>query len=136
MVLSVYCDGGARGNPGPSAIGVVIKDEKRNTIHQFGKVIGIGTNNVAEYIAVIEALTWVNEHVKPSGIRFFLDSELVVSQLTGLYKIKNAKLRELLMIIRENEGVLGGNISYQYIPREENEEADRLVNAALDENMR
>jgi len=134
MVLSVFCDGGARGNPGPSAIGVVIKDDKGNLVHEFGKNIGEGTNNVAEYTAVVEALTWINENKasKHLSISFFLDSELVVSQLTGIYRVKNSRLRELLMLVREKEGEFGGNISYMHIPRERNTEADRMVNEALD----
>lgn len=134
MELSVYCDGGARGNPGPAAIGVVVKNENKEVLCAIGKKIGFATNNVAEYTALIEALSWISRETyseKPKII-FFLDSELVVSQLNGVYKIKNAKLRELLMVIREKEARIGWELTYKHIPRERNWEADRLVNLALD----
>lgn len=135
MVLNVFCDGGARGNPGPAGIGVVIKNQEGKTIAGFGKEIGSTTNNVAEYTAVIEGLSYVLQNFsknKPDRIDFFLDSKLVVSQLTGIYKIKDAKLRFLLLQVREKEAELGGNIFYRHIPRESNREADRFVNEALD----
>ncbi len=141
MVFLVFTDGGARGNPGSAAVGVVIKDEQGKTVHQFGKKIGETTNNVAEYTAVIEALAWIKNNLKDplhssgqasSKFQFFLDSRLVVNQLNGLFKIKESHLRELLLKIRELEAGLGGNISYQLIPREKNWSADRLVNQALD----
>lgn len=131
MVLNVYCDGGARGNPGPAAIGVVIKNERGIIIHKFGKKIGSTTNNVAEYTAVIEALSWIAQNSKPSKIYFYLDSQLVVSQLNGLFKVKDGKLKTLVMKVRQAEAAVGGNVSYQHIPREKNTEADSLVNAAL-----
>lgn len=131
MALSVYCDGGARGNPGPAAIGVVIKNGQGTAVHRFGKKIGSTTNNVAEYTAVIEALSWIKEHHKPLRIYFYLDSQLVVSQLNGLFKVKDGKLKMLVMKIRQGEAAVGGNVSYKHIPREKNTEADSLVNAAL-----
>lgn len=136
MVFRVFCDGGARGNPGPAAIGVVITDEDERVIHKMRKRIGIATNNVAEYTAVLEGLTWISTMVagKLQAIRFYLDSQLVVSQLNGLYKMKNARLRELFVEIRQMEALAGGNISYHHVPREKNVEADRLVNDALDDN--
>lgn len=132
MQITVFCDGGARGNPGPASIGVVIKDEKGSILSQFGKTIGVATNNIAEYTAVVEALTWIQKHIKPKKTTFYLDSQLVVSQLNGLFKIKNANLRDLFLKIKEREGELGGNIFYQHVPREQNTEADYLVNKALD----
>mgnify|MGYP001605376490 CR=1 FL=1 len=134
MVFRVFCDGGARGNPGPAAIGVVIKDEQEKVLHKIRKAIGVATNNVAEYTAVLEGLSWISTMVtgKPEAIKFYLDSQLVVSQLNGLYKMKNARLRELFIQIRQMEALAGGNISYYHIPREKNVEADRLVNEALD----
>lgn len=134
-MISVFCDGGARGNPGPAAIGVVVKDEDKKIIHVFGKKIGVTTNNVAEYTSVVEGLSWIVQSFprdKPKRIDFFLDSQLVVSQLTGLFKIKDSKLRLLLIKVREKEGEIGGSILYHHIPREKNREADSLVNAALD----
>lgn len=133
--INVFTDGGARGNPGPSAIGVYIENEKGEEIHSFGKKIEPGTNNVAEYTAVVEALSWVLENkknIRASSINFFLDSNLVCSQLNGLFRIKNARLRELLFRIRELEGETKMTINYSHVPREKNQKADRLVNMALD----
>lgn len=139
MKLKIYTDGGARGNPGPGAIGVVIKNEQDLVVYQFGKAINICTNNVAEYSAIIEALKWVLENQKSEienrnleGIHFFVDSQLVVSQLNGLFRAKNAKIRDLIIQIRQFEQEVGGNVSYQAIPREQNKLADSLVNQALD----
>lgn len=139
MILYIHTDGGARGNPGPSAVGVVVQDENAKVLHKFGKRIGETTNNVAEYTAVTEALQYIksqfsvsNEKEQIERIKFFLDSNLVVNQLNGLFKIKNSELRNLLFKIRELESEIGGNISYTHIPREQNQLADQLVNQALD----
>ncbi|MBI2036029.1 ribonuclease HI family protein [Candidatus Microgenomates bacterium] len=131
MVLNVFCDGGARGNPGPAAIGVVIKNGEGSLLHKFGKKIGATTNNVAEYTAVTEALSWIAQNNKPVKIHFYLDSQLVVSQLNGLFKVKDGKLKMLVMKVRQKEAQVGGNVSYEHIPREKNIEADSLVNVAL-----
>lgn len=134
-MIKVFTDGGARGNPGPAAIGVYVADDKNKKIFAFGKTIGVATNNVAEYTAVIEALSWVLENkdiFKNKELKFYLDSNLVVFQLRGIYKIKNAKLRELLFKIKEKEAELNLQISYFHIPREENKIADSFVNSALD----
>lgn len=142
MKLIIHTDGGARGNPGPAAVGVVIEqcqmpNDKCKIIKQFGKTIGETTNNVAEYIAVIEALTYLKtSHVSPltshDTIRFFLDSTLVVNQLNGLFKVKEGHLRELVLRVRALEQKVGGTITYQAVRREQNTRADALVNEALD----
>lgn len=137
MKLTIHTDGGARGNPGPAAIGVVIEKDGKS-LAQIGKTIGETTNNVAEYTAVIEALVWIKENVSKAGEsekNFFLDSTLVVNQLNGTFKIKDAKLRELLTKIRSLEGEVGGGTRYTYVPREQNSSADSLVNRALDEAL-
>jgi len=132
--LLIFCDGGARGNPGPAAIGVVVKDEKGGTVASFGKRVGETTNNIAEYLAVIEALEWIKNSLHPAlyTLKFFLDSRLVVNQLNGLFKIKDAKIRELIIKIRQLEIEVGGNIFYCLIPRQENQLADKLVNQSLE----
>jgi ribonuclease HI len=145
MKYSIHTDGGARGNPGPAAVGVVIeqrtnnKEQKENfkTIAGFGKTIGETTNNVAEYTAVIKALEWLVEHKgnEKVEIQFYLDSTLVVNQLNGIFKVKDARLRELLMKAHVLEQEVGGYISYTAIPREQNTRADVFVNQALDELM-
>ncbi|MBI5620072.1 ribonuclease HI family protein [Candidatus Gottesmanbacteria bacterium] len=143
MQFIVHTDGGARGNPGPAAVGAVIqRTEDRGqrtetkTIAEISKRIGETTNNVAEYTAVVEAL----EYIKSQGdqtkteIQFFLDSMLVVNQLNGLFKVKDVKLRELLAHIWILEQEVGGVVHYTSIPREHNRRADFLVNKALDNN--
>ena len=142
--LIIYSDGGARGNPGPAGIGIVIEirnpnDEiRKQTISKF---IGTATNNQAEYQAVIEALKWVLNHFALTsevrvGVEFFLDSQLVVEQLNGNYKLKNEGLKPLFWEIRELIMKLGGRVSFKYIPREKNKEADKLVNKVLDEKSK
>lgn len=132
--LVVFVDGGARGNPGPAAVGFIIKNPSGEIIHRQGKYIGETTNNVAEYQAVIEALKWINANLKKQSLRveFFLDSKLVVNQLNGIFKVKEIKMRNLVVRVRQLERELGGNISYQLIPREKNFLADSLVNQSLD----
>lgn len=138
MNLIVHTDGGARGNPGPAAIGVVIERDGKEIIG-FGKTIGETTNNVAEYTAVIEALkkvkslpAQVGEKYKVKSISFYLDSTLVVNQLNGVFKIKQQHLRELLFAVRGLEQEVGGEITYTAVRRELNTRADFFVNQALD----
>jgi len=130
----VYTDGGARGNPGPAAIGVYIVDSEGKEILRKSKQIGKATNNIAEYRAVIEALKWIKENFPPTlkinddNFQFYLDSSLVVNQLNGIFKVKQKHLRELLLQIRGLEQEIGGKILYNFIPREKNKTADFLVN--------
>ncbi len=133
-VLIIKTDGGARGNPGPAAVGVLICDHEGKEIVRFGRKIGVTTNNVAEYRAVIAALEWVLKNMagEISGAKFYLDSSLVVNQLNGLFKVKENHLRELILKIRKLEQEVGGNVSYRFISRSENKVADALVNASLD----
>lgn len=135
--INVFTDGGARGNPGPSAIGVYIESADGKIISGFGKTIGVATNNVAEYKAVIEALSWIIENKKSMSddakVNFFLDSKLVCSQIIGLFKVKNVDLRNLLFDVREREAQINLPIYYKHIPREQNSKADAFVNEALDE---
>lgn len=135
MKLTIHTDGGARGNPGPAAIGVVIEKEGK-IIHEFGKKIGHATNNVAEYTAVIEALAYLKSKLKTLNstlkVNFFLDSTLVVNQINGLFKVKEPHLRELLMHVRVLEQEVGGAITYAAVRREQNQRADYLVNEAFD----
>lgn len=141
MYFVVHTDGGARGNPGPAAIGVVIEEVisdkgkviSKTKITEFGKRIGEATNNVAEYRAVLEALQNIKyEDKKNIKIDFFLDSKLVVNQLNGRFKVKDPQLRELLTRIRILEQETGGEAYYHLVPRDQNRRADFLVNQALD----
>ena len=130
--ISIYCDGGARGNPGPGAIAFVVLEDGK-TIYKFSKKIGHTTNNVAEYQAVISALEWLKNSsiINQSSINFYLDSQLVVNQLNGLFKIKDGKLRVLIVKVRGLEQQIGGKIFYNLISRQQNKIADALVNKAL-----
>ena len=140
----VFCDGGARGNPGPAATGFLIKDNKANILVKKGNYIGEATNNVAEYKAVIKALEWLYQNQssislpvkirsrQPSIINFYLDSQLVVNQLNGKFKIKNSILQGLVIKAKGLENEINASIFYHHIPREKNTEADKLVNQALD----
>jgi ribonuclease HI len=137
--ISIFTDGGSRGNPGPAAIGVYIEDNFGRTLDEIGKTIGINTNNVAEYQAIVRGLDWIidNKHKFPNlrKIQFFMDSNLAASQLNGIYKIKNAVLRELLFSAKTKEAEIGLPISYSFVPREKNKNADKLVNMALDNKL-
>ena len=130
-MIEVFCDGGARGNPGPAAYGFVVKSSGR-IIKEDGGYIGVATNNTAEYTAIVEALKWLAKNHSGSNLVFYLDSQLASSQLNGIFKVKNAKIRELIMAVRVLESQFKGVI-YKHIKREQNKEADRLVNEALDE---
>lgn len=139
MELNIFCDGGARGNPGPAAWAFIVYSDKNRILAQKNEKMGFATNNVAEYTAVVKALEWLRDNREklntgfvPRKIIFSLDSNLVVSQLNGVYKIKNSKLREIIVHIREIERSIGGEIIYRHIPREKNSAADKLVNLALD----
>ena len=134
--ISVFTDGGARGNPGPSAIGVYIEDDLGNVLAKIGKRIGEATNNTAEYKAVIEALSWLIENKEKiednTKINFFVDSQLVYSQIKGLFKVKAESIREYIFTVRKKESELGMKIEWAHILREKNKKADQLVNLALD----
>lgn len=123
--LIIYTDGGARGNPGPAAVGVHMPG-----VGDYKKCIGKATNNVAEYAAVILALEKAKE-LKGEELEFFLDSELVVKQLNGKYKVKDQTLGKLF-IQAWNLKSQFKKVSFTHIPREKNKLADKLVNEALD----
>lgn len=126
----IFTDGGARGNPGPSGIGAVIYDEKKNVIAEISEYLGEGTNNQAEYKALIAALKRATT-LEGQEIECYLDSELVVKQLNREYKVKNKDLAPLFLEIH-NLSLNFKKISYTHIPRERNSEADRLANEAMD----
>jgi len=127
--IITFTDGGARGNPGPAAIGVVIKDNAQ-TIEAFGRYIGETTNNQAEYQALIAALEKVRD-LGADEVWCNLDSELLVKQLNGEYKVKNRDLAPLFLKLH-NLTLGFKKISFHHIPRARNSEADAEVNKALD----
>lgn len=132
-MLQVYCDGGSRNNPGHAAYGLIVKSEG-NILEKNGGYIGIATNNVAEYTAVVKALTLLEEKYKGEDLEFFLDSNLVVSQLNGIFKVKNSELRNYIVKIRTLVESFK-TVSFTFIPREKNKEADYQVNLALDKQL-
>lgn len=130
--LVIFTDGGARGNPGPAAIGVVFYDENGREVGSHHECIGVATNNVAEYRAVIYALKMAGDKFKPNQIELNLDSELVCRQLNGQYKVKDLNLKELFYQVRDFVMESGGRVSFKHVRREQNKYADELVNRALD----
>jgi len=131
--LKIYTDGGARGNPGPAAYGVVITDEEGKVLGKYSKYLGETTNNQAEYQAIHSALTKAKE-MEARQVELFSDSELIVNQLNQKYKIKNEDLGKwFLKIWNLKQGI--GKVSFKHIPREKNKEADLLVNEELDRNV-
>jgi len=127
---TLYTDGGARGNPGPAASAFVLEAEDGTTLAARGDAIGVATNNVAEYRAVIAGLERAVE-LGVSHVEVVSDSELVVKQMTGEYRIKNKALLELSLEVKELERQIG-SVVYRSVRREHNELADSLVNEALD----
>ena len=128
--VTIYADGAARGNPGPAAIGVILKDDTGNTVASISQCLGTTTNNQAEYRAITAGL----ERAVSLGARQVMiksDSELVVKQINGLYKIKNTALRPLYLEVVRLTGSLE-SFKITYIPRSQNAAADALANKALD----
>lgn len=132
--LSVFCDGGARGNPGLAACAFVVEDMMRRVIYRQGKFLGRATNNVAEYSGVILAWSWLVENEGPDRVNFFLDSQLVVNQLNGLYRVKDEKMIKLVLLIKQQQEKFRGIAVYTHIARDKNKRADRLVNKILDQH--
>lgn len=128
--LTLYTDGGARGNPGPAGIGAVILDEQGRVIEKIFEYIGQATNNQAEYKALIAGLTKAKE-LGGEELKVFLDSELAVKQLNREYRVKDKNLA-LLFIKAYNISLEFKKIVFKHIPREKNKLADKLVNLALD----
>lgn len=129
--LKIFTDGGSRGNPGPAAIGVVIfKNGQR--VDEISHAIGEATNNIAEYSALDAALDWIVKNEQNPTMEFFLDSELVVKQMAGEYKVKDENLKKIYFAVRSKIVSAGGQATFTHIVREKNSEADALVNKALD----
>ncbi len=130
MRARLFTDGGARGNPGPAAYGYVLEADDGTVLAAHGESIGIATNNVAEYSALIAGLEQARE-LGLGEIEVVSDSELMVKQMRGEYRVKNATLRELSVRAARLARELG-SVRYTAVRREHNELADRLVNEALD----
>jgi ribonuclease HI len=128
--LLAYTDGGARGNPGPSGYGVVIQDEAGREVAMLSEYLGHQTNNFAEYQALIAALEYAVQQ-GPKAIKVISDSELLVRQINGIYKVKNPTLRDLHARARQLIRQLDW-FSITHVLRGKNQQADRLANAAMD----
>ena len=136
--IIIHTDGGSRGNPGPAACAFVAEVGGK-TLQKESSFLGNSTNNYAEYQGVILALKWLRQNYKKfseTPVTFYLDSELVVRQLTGVYKVKDKKLIELFYQIGEISKTINAKIFFKNVPRAENGSADFLLNDELDRNTR
>ena len=127
-------DGGARGNPGPAAYGVVVRNSKGEVLAELSDYLGLQTNNYAEYSGLLAALEYAVQLKLPS-LKIFSDSELLVRQMQGRYKVNNPTLQELFARAKSLAAKLK-YFSIEHVLRERNKEADRLVNKVLDERAR
>jgi ribonuclease HI len=133
MQISIYTDGGSRGNPGISGFGVVVLNESNQVIHKISKFIGIKTNNEAEYSALLEALVWVRDHQGEfSSVKFFADSQLLIRQINGHYKVKAANIKPLYQLALSTLAEIHLPCTFHEILREKNSLADSLANLAMD----
>ncbi len=138
--IVIYTDGGARGNPGPAGIGVVIQDGEGKKLREIAEYIGKTTNNFAEYEALVRALieakNMFGEALREMQIEVRMDSELVVRQLTGLYRVKEPGLKEQFARIGMMRMADAPNMVFTHVPREKNAHADLLVNRAIDASLK
>ena len=130
--IKIFCDGGSRGNPGPAASGVVIISTNGDVLSEYCEYLGIQTNNYAEYSSVLLALRKIAPY-KNHKIIFYLDSQLVVRQLNGDYKVKNDNIRSLYQQVIDQ--IKGLDISFHHVYRESNKLADAQVNKCLDNHL-
>jgi ribonuclease HI len=132
--VTAYIDGGARGNPGPAGYGVVLKDSEGENVAELSRYLGHRTNNYAEYCALLAALEHAIEKGMPA-LRVVSDSELMVKQMQGEYKVRSPELRELYERARALVRRLA-SFRIEHVRREKNRDADRLANLAMDEGMK
>ena len=131
-MITAFFDGGARGNPGPAGYGVYIVDEKGEMLAELSGSLGVATNNVAEYHGLIAALQWAaNRDMKAIAIKG--DSQLLIEQMKGNYKVKNEGLKPLYLKARLLVMQIG-NVTFEHVRREQNKDADRLSNVGMDAN--
>ena len=131
-MITAYFDGGARGNPGPAGYGVHIVDALGNVLSEQHGSLGTATNNIAEYRGLIAALQWAVEHdVKQITVKG--DSQLIVEQMRGNYKVKNEGLKPLYLQARMLVMQIG-DVRFEHVPRDQNKDADRLSNLGMDGN--
>lgn len=132
--INVHADGGSRGNPGAAAIGIIIFDDNKKELETYKECIGNATNNVAEYRALLKALQLAAKHTRKE-VHIFMDSELIINQMNGIYKIKSAEMLELFQEVKDHERTFS-KVVYNHVRRENKFQmmADRLVNEALEGN--
>jgi len=137
--VHIHTDGGARGNPGPSAIGVVIR-KNGEIIAELSEYVGEQTNNWAEYEALIQALHLAHkelgEDLRDAEVVVHMDSQLIVRQVEGRYKVKEPTLKEKYAVVMDLLAQWAPHAQFVHVPREENKDADRLVNEALDAHIK
>ena len=131
--LTAHCDGGSRGNPGPSGYGAVIEDSKGRVVAELSGFLGIRTNNFAEYSGLLAALRWAVEN-GAQRLRVISDSELMVKQMKGQYKVKSPILRPLWEEAKRRSRLLD-RFEMRHTLRGGNKQADRLANEAMDKGM-
>ena len=136
MKITIHTDGGARGNPGPAGAGAIIRDDEGNVLKEVSEFLGNQTNNFAEYEAAFLGLSAAKEIVEPdtAEVELYLDSELVVKQLKGEYKVKNEGLQPQYEKVKALLDMYP-NIQFSHVRREENKDADKLANDAMDKGM-
>ncbi len=143
-MINVYIDGASRGNPGEAGIGILIKTDKGETLFSAAGYSGKMTNNQAEYNALIAALTKINKSPsllpasnskKTEPVTIYSDSELIIKQLTGQYKVKEPELKKLHYRVKELIQSIPTKIEFKHIRREQNREADRLANNGIDSKI-
>jgi probable phosphoglycerate mutase len=132
--ISAHCDGGARGNPGPAGFGVLIRDADGTVLAELSEFLGIQTNNFAEYSGLLAALDFAITHNHPR-LRVVSDSELMVKQIQGKYKVKSPILRPLFDLARKKIAQLD-SFEITHALRHKNKDADRLANQAMDRGMK
>jgi len=136
--LTIYCDGASRGNPGPASAAYVVMDGQE-VIFEAGQKLGVATNNVAEYEAILAAHDWLSQNSEIirnfTAVKFILDSELATKQLNGIYKIKNQALILLVTKIKSQQKQINIPITFTHVKRHKNTRADALANQALDGNL-
>lgn len=132
-MITAYFDGGSRGNPGPAGYGAYIVDDDGSVLAELSGALGTATNNVAEYHGLIAALQWAVDH-DVTALSVKGDSQLLIEQMRGNYRVKNEGLKPLFVRARMLVMQIG-HVSFAHVPREKNAEADRLSNVGMDANL-
>lgn len=136
LIGKAYVDGSSRGNPGPAGIGIVVVDESGKVLLEHYEILGLNfTNNQAEYMALVKALELCSSLFPKGVLHVFSDSELLIKQLTGQYKVRNQNLKRLFREVKQKEKLFS-KVYYHHIDRELNRRADELANRAVEELIR